>query len=103
MNIDILGITELKRMGMGKFNSDNHYIYYLWQKPLRRNGVALIVNESLKCNTWVQSQKQQNDLSSYPRQTIQYHSNRSLCPLSLHSLHTEEVEVEQLYEGLKTF
>ena len=75
MNIDFLGITELKRMGMGKFNSDNHYIYHLWQKPLRRNGVALIVNESLKCNTWVQSQKQQNDLSSYPRQTIQYHSN----------------------------
>ena len=80
MNINILGITELKRMGMGKFNSDNHYIYYLWQKCLRRNGVALIVNKSLKCNTWVQSQKQQNDLSSYPRQTIQYHNNRSLCP-----------------------
>ena len=51
VNTDILGITELKRMGMGEFNSDNHYIYYLWQKSFRRNGIALIVNESLKCNT----------------------------------------------------
>ena len=51
MNTDILGITELKRMGMGEFNSDKHYIYYLWQKSFRRNGIALIVNESLKCNT----------------------------------------------------
>ena len=43
MNIDILGIGELKWMGMGKFNSDNHYIYYCGQESLRRNGVALKV------------------------------------------------------------
>ena len=57
VNIDILGISELKWMGMGKFNSDDHYIYYCGQESLRRNGVALIVNKSLKCSTWVQSQK----------------------------------------------
>ena len=41
---------------MGKFNSDDHWIYYCGQESLRRNGVALIVNKSLKCSTWVQSQ-----------------------------------------------
>ena len=45
VNIDILVISELKWMGMGKFNSDDHYIYYLWQEFLRRNGVALICRE----------------------------------------------------------
>ena len=56
-NINILGISELKPTGMGKFNSDDCYIYYYWQECLRRNGVALIVNKSPKCSTWVQSQK----------------------------------------------
>ena len=44
VNIDILGISELKWTGKGKFNSDDHCIYYCGQEPLRRNGVALIVN-----------------------------------------------------------
>ena len=56
-NIDILGISELKWIGIGEFNSDDHYIYYCGQESFRRNGVALIVNKSLKCSTWVQSQK----------------------------------------------
>ena len=46
VNIDILGISELKWTGMGEFNSDDHYIYYCGQESLRRNGVALIVKES---------------------------------------------------------
>ena len=75
VNIDILGISEIKWTGMGEFNSDDHYIYYCGQELLRRNRVALIVNKSLKCSTWMQ-----NDLCSFPRQTIQYHSNSSLCP-----------------------
>ena len=45
MNVDILGITELKWTGMGEFNSDDHYIYYCGKEYLRRNGVALIVNK----------------------------------------------------------
>ena len=44
-NINILGISELKWTRMGEFNSDDHYIYYCGQEPLRRNGVALIVNK----------------------------------------------------------
>ena len=45
VNIDILGISELKWTGMGEFNSDVHYIYYCWQQSLKRNGVAIIVNK----------------------------------------------------------
>jgi len=57
VKIDILGISELKWTGMGEFNSDDRYIYYCGRESLRRNGVALIVNTSPKCSTWVQSQK----------------------------------------------
>ena len=46
VNIDILGISELKWTGIGEFNSDDHSIYYCEQESLRRNGVALIVNKS---------------------------------------------------------
>ena len=81
VNIDTLGISELKWTGMGEFNSDDHYIYYCGQEFLRRNGVAIIVNKKSEMHTWMQSQKRQNDLCSFPRQTIQYHSNPSLCPV----------------------
>ena len=57
VNMNILGISELKWTGMGEFNSDDHYIYQYGQESLRRNGVALTVNKSLKCITWMQSQK----------------------------------------------
>ena len=55
VNVDILGISELKRTGMGELNSDDHYIYYCGQESLRRNGVAIMVNkrvqnEVLGCN-----------------------------------------------------
>ena len=55
VNIDILGISELKWTGMGEFNSDYHYIYYCGQESLRRNGVAIMVskrvqNAVLGCN-----------------------------------------------------
>ena len=50
VNIDILGISEVKWMGMGGFNSDDPYIYYYGHESLRRNGVAIIVNKSLKCS-----------------------------------------------------
>ena len=48
VNIDILGISELKWTGMGEFNSDDHYIYYYGQESLRRNGVAPIVNKTVQ-------------------------------------------------------
>ena len=72
VNVDILGISELKWTGMGEFNSDDHSIYYCGQESLRKNGVAIHGQQkSLKCSTWMQSQKRQNDLCSFPRQTIQ--------------------------------
>ena len=48
VNIDILGISELKWTGMGEFNSDDHYIYYCGQESLRRNGVATIINKRVR-------------------------------------------------------
>ena len=54
VNIDILGISKLKWTGMGKFNSDDHYIYCCGQESLRRNGVVVIVNKkSLKCSKYL--------------------------------------------------
>ena len=54
VNINILGISELKWTGMGEFNLDDHYIYYCGQELLRRNGIALIINKSPKCSSWLQ-------------------------------------------------
>ena len=48
VNVDILGISKLKRTGVGEFNSDDHYIYYCGQESLRRNGVAIIVNKRVR-------------------------------------------------------
>ena len=57
MHIDISGISKLKWTGMGEFNSDGHYIHYCGQESLKRNGVAIMVNKSPKCSTWMPSQK----------------------------------------------
>ena len=48
VNVDILGISELKWIGMGEFNSDDHYIYHCGQESLRRNGVAIMVNKIIQ-------------------------------------------------------
>ena len=65
VNVDILEISKLKWTGMGEFNSDDYHIYYCGQESCRRNRVAITVNKSLKCSTWMQSQKWQNDLCSW--------------------------------------
>ena len=57
VNIDILGISELKWTRMGEFNSDDHYSYNYGKESLRRDLVAIIVNKSPKGSTWMQSQK----------------------------------------------
>ena len=81
VNVDILGISELKWTGMGEFNSDDHYIYYCRAGiPQKKWSSHHGQQKSLKCSTWMQSQKLQNGLCSFPGQTIQYHSNPSLCP-----------------------
>ena len=78
VNTDILGISKLKWTGMGESNSDDHYNYYCGQESASRNGVAIIVkkrvrNAVLGCNL-----KNDRMICSFPRQTIQYHSNPSL-------------------------
>ena len=78
VNINILGISELKWTRMGEFNSDDHYIYYCgiaYKKWSSHHGQQ----KSPKCSTWMKSQKRQNDLCSFPTQIIQYHSNPNLC------------------------
>ena len=95
VNIDILGISELKWTGMGEFNSDDHYIYYCEQESLRRNGIAIMVNKRvqnaiLRCNL-------KNYLCSFPRQTIQYPVIQVNVPTS----NAEEAEVEWYYEDLQ--
>ena len=57
VNINILGIRELRWTGMGEFNSDDRYIYYCGQESLRKNGVAIMVNKQSESSTWMQSQK----------------------------------------------
>ena len=80
MNINILGISELKWTRMGEFNSEDHYIYSGGQESLRKNGVTLIVNKRVQNAVLGCNLKNDYDLCSFPRQTIQYHSNLSLCP-----------------------
>ena len=67
VDINILRISGLKWTGMGELNSDDHYIYYHGQESLRRNGVAIIGNKRVQKVPWMQSQKRQNDLCSFPR------------------------------------
>ena len=98
MNIDILGISEIKWTGMGEFNSDDLYIYYCRQKSLRRNGVSIIVNKRvqnavLRCNL-----KNYRMISvcfqGKPFNTIEI----QVYPLTSNA---EEAEVEWLYEHLQ--
>ena len=79
VNISILGISELKWTGMGEFNSDDHYSYYC-EESLRRNGLAIILNKRARNAVLGYNLKMTECLCSFPRQTIQYHSNPSLCP-----------------------
>ena len=69
VNINILGISELKWTRMGEFNSVDHYIYYCGQESLRRNGVAIMVNKRVQ-NAVLGCNLKQNDFCSFPMQTI---------------------------------
>ena len=81
VNINILGISKLKCTVMGDFNSDNHYIYYCGQESLRRNGVAIMVNKRVRNAVHGCSLRNNRMISvRFQGQTIQYHSNPSLCP-----------------------
>ena len=71
LNINILGISELRWTRMGEFSSNDHYTYHCGQESLRRNGVAIMVNKS---------QMQYLDAISKMSVSVQYHGNPSLCP-----------------------
>ena len=97
VNIDILGISELKWTEMGEFNPDDHYIYYCGQESLRRNGVGLTVNKRAR-NTVLGYNFKNNRLSClFSSQIIKYHSKPSLCP----NHNAEEAEVEWFCEELQ--
>ena len=79
-----------------EFNSDDHYIYYCGQESLRRNGAAILVNKSLKCSTWMQPQKWQNDLCFQGKPF-----NISIIQIYAPTSNAEEAEVEWFYEDLQ--
>ena len=84
---------------MGEFNSDDHYIYYCGQESLRIYGVAIMVNKSPKCSTWMQSQKRQNDLCSFQGKPFNIIVIQVYAPTSK----AEEAEVEWFCEDLQDF
>ena len=100
MNIDILGISELKWTGMGEFNSDDHYLYYCGQESLRRNGVAIMVNKRVRnavpgCNL-------KNDRKiSFCFQGKPF--NITVIQVYAPTSNAEEAEVEWFYEDLQDF
>ena len=100
MNIDILGISELKWTGMGEFNSDDHYIYYCGQESLRRNGVALIVNRRVQ-NIVLGYNLKNNRMISVHFQGKSF--NITVIQAYTLTRNAEEAEIEQFYEDYKTF
>ena len=95
VKVDTLGISELKWTEMGEFNSDDHYFYYCRQESHRRSGVAIIVNKSLKCSTWMQPQKWPKDLSvPFQGKPFSIIVIQVCAPTSK----AEEAEVKRIYE-----
>ena len=92
VNINILGISELKLTGMGEFNSDDHYIYYCRQEILRWNEVALIVNKRVQ-NAVLKSNLQNDRMISVPFQGKPF--NITVIQVYAPTSNAEEAEVEQ--------
>ena len=95
MNIDILGISELKWTGMGEFNSDDHYMYFCGQKSLRRNGVAIIVNKRVR-NAVLACSLQNDRMICFQGKP----SNIAVIQIYTPTSNAEEAEVEWFYEDL---
>ena len=97
VNIDILGISKLKWTGLGEFNSDDHYIYYCGKESLRRNGVAIMVNQRVRnavfgCN-----------LKNDRRFSIRFQGKPfTITAIQVYALssNAEEAEIEWFYEDL---
>ena len=100
MNINILGISELKWMGMGESNSDDHYIYYCGQEPLRRNGVAIIVNKRVQ-NTVLGCNLKIDRMISVHFQGKPFMVSITVIQVYAPTSNAEEAEVEQFYADLQ--
>ena len=98
VNVDILGISELKWTGMGEFNSDDHYIYYCVQESLRRNGVAILVNKRLQ-NAVLGCNLKNDRIVSVRFQCKPF--NITVIQVYAPASNAEETEVERFYEDLQ--
>ena len=98
VNIDILGIGELKWTRTGEFNSEDHYIYYCRQESLRRNGVAIMVNERVQY-TYLDAISKHNRMISVRFQSKPF----NITVIQVYALisNTEEADAEWFYEDLK--
>ena len=95
VNIDILGISELRWAGMGEFNSDDHYIYYCGQESFRKNAVAIMVNKRVQ-NAVLGCNLKNDRIISVRFQGKTFNITVIYAPTS----NAEEADVEQFYEDL---
>ena len=98
VNVDILGISELKWTGMGEFHLDDHYIYYCGQESLRRDGVAIIVNKRVQ-NAVLRSNLKNDRLISVRLQGKPF--NIMVIQAYAPTSNAEEAEDERFYEDLE--
>ena len=98
MNVDIVGISKLRWTGMGEFNSDDHYIYYCGQESLRRNGVAITVNERV-LNAVLGCNLKNDRMISVRFQGKPF--NITVIQVYAPARNAEEAEVEWFYEDLQ--
>ena len=98
VNVDILGISELKWTGMGEFNSDDHYIYYCGQESLRRNGVAIMVSKRVR-NAVLGCNLKNDRMISVRLQGNPF--NIRVIQVYAPTSNAEETEVERFYEDLQ--
>ena len=100
VNIDILGISELKQTGMGECKSDDNYIYYCGKKSLRRNGVAIILNKR------VQNAVLGYNLKNERMNSVHFQGKSfNITVIQVYALtsNADEAEIEQFYEDVQTF
>ena len=98
VNVDILGISELKWTGMGEFNSNDHYIYYCGQESLRRNGVAITVNKRVR-NTVLGCNLKNDRINSVHFQGKPF--NVMVIQVYATTSNAEEAKVERFCEDLQ--
>ena len=98
VNVDILGMSELKWTGKGEFNSDDHYIYYCGQESLRRNGVAIMVNKRAR-NAVLGCSLKKDRMISVRFQGKPF--NITVIQVCVPTSNAEEAEVERFYEDLQ--